>query len=82
MLIHAMDVWAREYGTHGKAVVVYSVSDEAALHAAIPTGARVAVWREPDFDDALTAFATDAGRLELPLLNGKRPKRRPPWATQ
>lgn len=72
--IHAMDIWAEAHGPHLGAVVVYEVPDEETLMRAIPRSGRTELWREPDFNDAATAFATDKGRLKLPLLGSKGKK--------
>ena len=67
-LVHAMDLWAAQFGPQGGTVVVYQVPDEKALLAHLPTEGRTVLWREPDLKNQATAFATDKGRLELPLL--------------
>lgn len=77
-LIHAMDEWAARFGPQKGTVIVYSVPDEDALLDAlddIGQGSRTVLWREPDLKDQATAFATDKGRMDLPLL-GRRPTER------
>jgi len=51
---------------------VYGVPDEARLLARLPAGGRTTLWREPDMGDQATAFATDLGPLDLPLLGRRR----------
>jgi hypothetical protein len=66
-----MDEWTARFGPQGGTVIVYSVPDEDALLDALESvgqGSRTVLWREPDLHDQATAFATDKGRLELPLL--------------
>ena len=75
-LIHAQDVWSNDHGFHGGTVIVYEVPDERALLSHLPEGGRTAMFREPDFDDAATAFATDQGPYKLPLL-GSTSKKKP-----
>ena len=75
-LIHAMDLWCAAHGPQHGTVIVYSVKNEAALLGTLdklPTTARQVLFREPDFDFAATALATDAGPLRLPLLGGRPP---------
>lgn len=72
-LIHADAEWSITYGPHRGTVIVYQVPDEQSLLASIPTAGRTVLWREPDLGDQLTAYATDAGRMELPLLGRKTP---------
>ena len=71
-VIHAMDEWGALYGPQRGTVVVYGVSSEAELLAALPEGGKTVLWREPDLKNQATAFATDRGRLELPLLGKAR----------
>lgn len=54
-LIHAMDDWAAEHGSHGGPILVFGVRDEAQLleHAS----ADAVVFREPHYDGAATALA-------------------------
>ncbi|MFN3197543.1 MAG: hypothetical protein ACE366_03830 [Bradymonadia bacterium] len=66
--IHAMDAWAARHGPQQGIVVVYGVPSEAELMAHVPRTGRTCVWREPDLKHQATAFATDAGRMALPLL--------------
>ncbi len=73
--IHAMDEWAAEYGPQRGAVVVYGVKSQWALLDNLPEGGRTVLWREPDLDNEATAFATDIGRMKLPLL-GSPPNHR------
>ena len=73
--LHAMDLWTSAYGPQNGTVIVYSVADEAELLEQLPSEGRTVLWREPDLDDAATAFATDAGRMELPLLGSRRPRK-------
>lgn len=68
-LIHAMDGFAALHGPHMGTVVVYQVPDEIALLQALPQTGRRYIWTEPDLDNEATAWACDAGRLNLPLLN-------------
>jgi hypothetical protein len=68
-LLHAMDVWNARFGSQGGTVIVYGVSSEDELLELLPNGdSRTVLWREPDLDNEATAFATDAGRMNLPLL--------------
>lgn len=67
-LLHALDDWNSLYGPQKGTVIVYQVPDEKALLAHLPTEGRTVLWREPDLKNQATAFATDKGRLELPLL--------------
>lgn len=67
-VIHAMDEWCALYGPQKGTVIVYAVPSEEALLAALPTDGKTVLWREPDLKHQATAFATDQGRLELPLL--------------
>ncbi len=71
-LIHVMDDWCSEHGPHNGTVIVYGVPNEQALLDAIPTKGRYTLFREPDLGNEATAFATDVGRLELPLLGRTR----------
>lgn len=79
-LIHAGQLWAARPrgGPHDGTVIVYSVPDEDALLDAleglIEQGAQTVLWREPDLKNQATAFATDFGRMDLPLL-GRRAQR-------
>jgi hypothetical protein len=70
-LLHAMDLWTTAHGPQGGTVIVYSVPDEDTLLACPPSTGRTVLWREPDLNDQATAFASDAGRMDLPLL-GRR----------
>jgi len=70
-LIHAMDEWAARFGPQKGTVIVYSVPTEDDLLSALPEGGRTVLWREPDLGGEATAFATDLGRMNLPLL-GRR----------
>jgi len=56
-------------------VIVYSVPNEDALMEALPPagGTRTVLWREPDLGNQATAFASDCGHLELPLLGRRGP---------
>jgi len=68
-LIHAMDEWTTRFGRQGGTVIVYGVSSEDELLRLLPNGnSRTVLWREPDLDNEATAFATDKGRMNLPLL--------------
>jgi hypothetical protein len=67
-VIHAMDEWAARYGPQQGTVIVYAVPSEAALLDLLPDDGRTVLWREPDLKNQATVFATDIGRLELPLL--------------
>lgn len=67
-LIHAMDLWVAQHGPHNATVIVYQVESEAQLLDVMPRHGRTVLWREPDFNNEATAFATDAGRMSLPLL--------------
>lgn len=68
MALHAMDEWAAKYGPHGGTVIVYGVPSEEVLLSLLPGEGRTVLWREPDLKNQATAFATDKGRFELPLL--------------
>jgi len=72
-LIHAGQLW----GPHDGTVIIYSVPNEDALLDVLDDlnerGARTVLWREPDLKNQATAFATDFGRMELPLL-GRKPQ--------
>ena len=74
-LIHAMDEWAAEHGPQKGTVIVYGVDSEDQLLSALPSTGRTILWREPDLDNQATAFATDQGRMNLPLL-GRRPHKK------
>ncbi len=67
-LLHAMDEWTALFGPQRGTVVVYQVPDERTLLNLLPEEGRTVLWREPDLKNQATAFATDRGRLELPLL--------------
>ena len=67
-LLHAMDEWTALHGPQQGTVIVYSVNSEQELMEALPEGGRTILWREPDLKNQATAFATDKGRMELPLL--------------
>jgi len=67
-LIHAMDEWGAQHGPQQGTVIVYGVPDERELLEALPQEGRTFLWREPDLDNEATAFATDMGRMDLPLL--------------
>jgi len=76
-LIHAMDEWSSQYGPQKGTVIVYEAASEAELLELLPSEGQTVLWREPDLDNQATAFATDVGRMELPLLGRrKRPRRR------
>lgn len=66
--VHAMDEWAALHGPQKGTVIIYAVPSEEALLAALPPGGKTVLWREPDLKHQATAFATDQGRMELPLL--------------
>lgn len=66
--LHAIDLWTARYGPQRGTVIVYGVPSEEALLDLLPEGGRTVLWREPDLNNQATAFATDKGRLELPLL--------------
>ena len=69
-LIHACDQWTSRFGPQMGTVIVYGVPNERQLlaaYAALGVG-RTAIFREPDLNDQATAFATDQGPLDLPLL--------------
>jgi hypothetical protein len=74
-IAHAMERWNARFGPHNATVVIYQVDSEEELLSMLPDDGRTVLWREPDFDNEATAFATDAGRMNLPLL-GVRGKRR------
>jgi len=74
MVIHAMDRWSALYGPHNGTVIVYQVPNEDRLLELLPESGRTALWREPDLGDEATAFATDIGRMDLPLLGRKQKK--------
>ena len=78
--IHAMDEWAARYGHQDGTVIVYQAADEEELMALQPEGGRTILWREPDLDNQATAFATDKGRIDLPLLGRRvrKARRSPP----
>lgn len=71
-LIHAMDEWAARFGPQKGTVIVYGVPSEEHLLDLLPEDGRTVLWREPDLNNQATAFATDKGRLELPLLGSTR----------
>lgn len=71
-LIHAMDEWVALHGPQKGTVIVYEVADEEELLATLPSEGRTVLWREPDLNDQATAFATDLGRMDLPLLGRRR----------
>jgi len=78
--LHAMDLWTARFGPQDGTVIVYGVPDEERLLELLPGDGRTVLWREPDLGDEATAFATDSGRFDLPLLgspNGKRRRRQP-----
>jgi hypothetical protein len=68
-----MDIWTSQYGPQLGTVIVYGVSSERQLLAAYNAleAGKTAIFREPDLNYQATAFATDQGPLDLPLL-GKR----------
>ena len=68
MALHAMDEWTSRFGPQKGTVIVYSVPNEQTLLDMMPQTGRTALWREPDLGHQATAFATDAGRMNLPLL--------------
>lgn len=74
-IAHAMDEWTAEHGPQKGTVIVYGVDSEQELLDAMPDCGRTVLWREPDLGNEATAFATDLGRLDLPLL-GRRPSMR------
>lgn len=69
--IHAMDEWSAAHGPQQGTVIVYEVADEEELLNRLPSQGRTVLWREPDLGNQATAFATDLGRMKLPLL-GRR----------
>jgi hypothetical protein len=71
-LLHAMDCWTTQHGPQQGTVIVYSVPNEDALLGCLPSTGRTVLWREPDLNNQATAFASDIGRMELPLLGRKR----------
>ena len=75
-IAHAMDEWAALHGPQQGTVVVYSVEDEGHLLEVMPAEGRTILWREPDLSDEATAFAADAGPLDLPLYRGHRRRAR------
>ena len=79
-LIHACDIWTARYGPQNGSVIVYEVPDEKTLLGCLPKSGQTVLWREPDLKDAATAWASDAGRLRLPLLGrGHLPKKKQGW---
>ena len=66
--LHAMDEWTARFGPQKGTVIVYEVPSEEALLDRLPAHGRTVLWREPDLDNQATAFATDTGRMDLPLL--------------
>lgn len=85
-LIHAMDEWAALHGPQRGTVVVYGVPSEQALletwRQTVDAQANGVVFREPDLKGQATAFATDHGPLELPLLGSPLCKSKAAWRTQ
>jgi len=80
-LLHAMDCWTAQYGPQDGTVIVYQAADEAELMSLLPENGRTILWREPDLDNEATAFATDMGRMDLPLMGKRvRRQRRDRWA--
>lgn len=75
-LLHAMDCWTTRYGPQNGTVIVYGVASEADLLEVLPTEGKTVLWREPDLDNEATAFATDIGRMDLPLLGRAKRRRR------
>ena len=71
-LIHASQTWAERHGPHHGTVIVYIAPDEHGLIGCLPKSGRSVVWREPDLHDQVTAWASDAGRQELPLLGNNK----------
>lgn len=69
-IAHAVDSWVGLYGPHGGIIIVYVVGDEKTLLQHTPPE-RSVIWKEPDFDNQATAFASDQGRIEIPLLSSK-----------
>jgi len=67
-----MDQWSLQFGPQQGTVIVYQVPNEESLLKMLPEGGQTVLWREPDLDNQATAFATDQGRMDLPLL-GQRP---------
>ena len=76
-VIHAMDEWGAKFGPQQGTVIVYAVDSEEELLNAFPSGGRSVLWRGPDLDNEATAFATDAGRMDLPLFGARRRSRNP-----
>ncbi len=74
--IHACDEWTALYGPQQGTVIVYEVSSEEHLMEVLPEGGQTVLWREPDLGNQATAFATDVGRMNLPLLGQAQPERR------
>ena len=66
--LHAMDLWGAHYGPQQGTVIVYGVPSEEHLLELLPEDGQTVLWREPDLNDEATAFATDRGRMNLPLL--------------
>ena len=76
-LIHACDLWNAQFGPQLGTVIVYGLPSERQLlaaYAALGAGKTV-LFREPDLNNQATAFATDQGPLDLPLLGHKHYER-------
>lgn len=67
-LIHAMDLWCEKHGSQKGTVIVYAVPNKRVLEAECSKRESAITFREPDLRDSLTAFVTDEGPLDLPLL--------------
>lgn len=72
--VHAMDQWSARFGPHLGTAIIYSAPNEEELLKLLPPPGvgRTALWREPDMNNQATAFATDKGPMELPLLGRKK----------
>lgn len=81
-LIHAMDEWTAKYGPQQGTVIVYEVGSEQELLDLFPSEGRSVLWREPDLDNQATAFATDLGRMSLPLLGSTRKRSSNPYRAE
>ena len=75
--IHAMDEWTARFGPQQGTVIVYGVGSEQELLDLFPSEGRSILWREPDLNNEATAFATDLGRMDLPLLGARRRSKNP-----
>ena len=67
-LVHAGQRWTAMYGTDECIVRVHVVSTEDRLLYLLPPGGRTILWREPDLKNSATAFATDVGPPDAPLM--------------